>query len=93
VLAAAGQWGLVVDKSEDDEEDGVSIKKVMPGSAADKAGLKADDRLLILDDRWTDSVADCYAAAASVKPGTTVKLKIKRGGKAREVSVTPMPGL
>ena len=57
VLAAAGQWGLVVDKSEDDEEEGVSIKKVMPGSAADKAGLKADDRLLILDDRWTDSVA------------------------------------
>jgi hypothetical protein len=93
VLTTASQWGLVVDKSEDDEEDGVSIKKVMPGSAADKAGLKADDRLLILDDRWTDSVADCYAAAASVKPGMTVKLKIKRGGKTRELSIAPTPGL
>jgi hypothetical protein len=93
VLAAAGQWGMVVDKDEDDEDAGVTIKKVMPESAAAMAGLKPGDRLLTLDDRWTDSVADCYAAAAAVKPGTAVQLTIKREGKERELKVTPAPGL
>jgi len=93
ILAAAGQWGMVVDKDEDDEDAGVTIKKVMPESAAAKAGLKPGDRLLTLDDRWTDSVADCYAAAAAVQPGTAVQLTIKREGKERELKVTPAPGL
>jgi len=93
VLGAAGQWGLVVDKDEDDEEAGVTIKKVMPGSAAAKAGLHAEDRLLVLDDHWTDSVADCYAAAAAVKPRATVRITIKRKGKEQELTITPAPGL
>jgi hypothetical protein len=93
VLAAAAQWGLVVDKDSDDEDAGVTIKKVMPASAAAEAGLKADDRLLTLDDRWTDSVADCYAAAAAVKPGKAVKLTIKRKSKEQQLTIAPRPGL
>jgi S1-C subfamily serine protease len=93
VLSASGQWGMIADKSEDDEDAGVTIKKVMPNSPAAKAGLKAGDRLLTLDDRWTDSVPDCYTAAATVKAGTTVKLKILRDKKDLEISVTPASGL
>ena len=93
VLSAAGQWGLVVDKSEDDEDAGVTVKKVMPDSPAAKAGLKVGDRLLTLDDRWTDSVVDCYAAAGAVKAGTTAKAKIQREGKELEIWITPTSGL
>lgn len=93
VLSAPGQWGMVVAKDEDDDEAGVTIKEVMPDSAAAKAGLKPDDRLLTLDDRWTDSVADCYAATGAVKPGAAVKLTIKRGGKEMDLTITPTPGL
>jgi hypothetical protein len=93
VLAAAGQWGLRVNKDEDDESSGVTIKGVMAGTPAAKAGLKPGDRLLMLDDRWTDTVADCYAAAAAVKPGTAAKATIRRDGKEIELSITPSPGL
>jgi hypothetical protein len=93
ILSAAGQWGLVVNKDEDDEEAGVTIKKVIPNTPAAKAGLQAGDRLLTLDDRWTDSVADCYAAAAGVKAGTAVKVKIVRDGKELQISIAPASGL
>ncbi len=93
ILASPAQWGIVVDKSEDDEEPGVTIKQVMPGSPAAKAGLHANDRLLVLDDRWTDTVVDCFTAAARVKPGTPARLTIRRDGKEMQLTVTPSSGL
>jgi hypothetical protein len=93
VVSAAGQWGMRVTKDEDDDEPGVAIKSVMDGTAAAKAGLKPGDRLLTLDDRWTDTVADCYAAAGAIKPGTTVKVTMRRDGKEMELNVTPASGL
>jgi hypothetical protein len=92
VLAPAAQWGLVLDKQEKDEEAGVTIKEVRAGSAADQAGLKAGDRLVTLDGRWTDSVADTYRAASYVKPGTAAKVRIKRDAKEIELIVKPRAG-
>ena len=69
MLSAAGQWGLVADKDKDDEEAGVTIKEVMPGSAAAAAGLKAGDRLLTLDGRWTDSLPICTRRPATSSRG------------------------
>jgi hypothetical protein len=93
VLAATTQWGLVPEKAEDDEDAGVTIKEVMPGSAAAAAGLKAGDRLLTLDGRWTDSIADLYLAAGYVKAGTAVKVHILRDKKEMTLTVTPVSGL
>lgn len=93
VLAPAGQWGLLLDKEEDDEESGVTINDVLPGSAAAAAGLKAGDRLLTLDGRWTDTLADTYQAAGRIKPGMTAKVHVKREGKEVELTVKPQPGL
>jgi Aspartyl protease/PDZ domain len=92
VLAPAAQWGIVLDKKEKDEEAGVTIKEVRAGSAADQAGLKAGDRLLTLDGRWTDSVADTYLAAGYVKPGAAAKVSIKRGSKEIDLIVKPRAG-
>ncbi|MBY0230690.1 MAG: aspartyl protease family protein [Gemmataceae bacterium] len=92
-LAPSAQWGLLATKDAGDEDEGVDVKGVVPGSAAEKAGLKRGDRLLTLDGRWTDSMVDLYEAAGFVKPGTTVALKVKRDGKEVELKATPARGL
>jgi len=92
VLAPAGLWGLVLDKKVDDDP-GIVIERVLPQSAAAQGGLKSGDRLLTVDDRWTDTVVDCYEAAGHVKPGTAVQVVIKRAGKDIELTVTPQSGL
>lgn len=91
--APAALWGFAVEKAGDDEADGVTVKEVFAGSAAADAGLKAGDRLLTLDGRWTDSVADTYTAAGAVKPGRAAVLVVKRGGKEVKLTAKPVSGL
>ena len=93
VVAASGQWGLVVGKAVEDQVAGVVIETVMPNSAASKAGLKAGDRLLTIDGRWTDSVGDTYQAAGYIKAGQAVPLVINREGKEMKLLITPANGL
>lgn len=93
IVGPAAQWGMVVEKAAGDEEAGVTVKNVLPATAAAAAGLKAGDRLLTLDGRWTDSVLDCYAAAGHVTPGAAVTVLIRRDGKERELTVKPRAGL
>jgi hypothetical protein len=92
VLEPAGQWGLSARKAEDDEA-GVVVKQVLPGSAAAEAGLKVGDRLLTIDGRWTDTLADLYEIAGHIKPGVTVPLSIKRDGKEMVLKIKPRVGL
>jgi hypothetical protein len=93
VLAPAGHWGLVAVKKDGDDEPGVDVKEVLRDSPAATAGIKPGDRLLTLDHRWTDTLADLYLAASYVKPGTAVPVAIKRGGKELVISVKPASGL
>lgn len=93
VLAPAAQWGLVTEKKTGDEEAGVDIKTVRDGSAAAEAGLKAGDRLLTIDGRWTDTLPDLFEIAGHLKPGVTVPLGIKRGGKELELKIKLRAGL
>lgn len=90
VVAPAAVWGFSVDKDGKDEAAGVVVKEVLAGSPAAEGGLKPGDRLLTLDGRWTDSVADTFTAASMVKPGRTVEVVVKRDGK--EVKLTVKPG-
>jgi S1-C subfamily serine protease len=82
-----------VTKEEDDEEAGVTIAEVRPGTPAAEAGLSVGDRLLTLDGRWTDSVAACYEAASCVKPGTGALLVLRRKGNEVKLTVAPRAGL
>jgi hypothetical protein len=47
---------------------------------------------LVLDGRWTDSVLECYEAAALVHPGE-VRVVIKRDGKEISRMLKIQPGL
>jgi membrane-associated protease RseP (regulator of RpoE activity) len=93
ILAPAALWGMQAAKASDDEEAGVTVKEVLPNSPAARAGLQAGDRLLTLDGRWTDTLADLYTAAGYVKPGAVAPLVVKRGGKEIELKVKPAAGL
>ena len=92
VLAPAAQWGVLLHKEDNDKEEGVTIQEVLPGSAAAQAGLQAGDRLLTLDGRWTDSLADAYQAAGHVKPDHGAALVIRRAGQEMELTVKPQIG-
>lgn len=93
VLAPAAVWGFSVDKEKGDEAEGVRVTEVLAKSPAAAGGLKAGDRLLTLDGRWTDSVADTYLAATGAKPGKPVALVVKRDGQDVKLTVTPGKGL
>jgi membrane-associated protease RseP (regulator of RpoE activity) len=92
-VGPTGMWGILLEKKDGDDEFGVTIKEVLAGSAAAKAGLQSGDRLLTLDDRWTDTLTDCYLAASFVKAGTEVEVAVKRNGKDMTVMVKPLAGL
>jgi hypothetical protein len=93
VLAPAAQWGLRAGKKAGDDEAGVDIQEVLADSAAAEAGLKAGDRLLTIDGRWTDSLADLYEIASHLQPGATVPLHIKRQGQEKELKIQLRAGL
>jgi len=93
IVGPKGLWGFTVDEDSDDDEPGITIKEVTPNTPAAKAGLKAGDRLLTLDGRWTDSVADTHQASGFIKPGKTAVLVIKRGETELKLKVSPVNGL
>ncbi len=91
VVGAAGLWGFSV-RPADDDGPGVVVKEVYRDGPVAAAGLKAGDRMLTLDGRWTDSVADAYLAASLVKPGRSAAVVVKRDGKEVKLTVTPTKG-
>jgi hypothetical protein len=93
VLSPAAQWGLTARKQAEDDTAGVDIKEVLAGSAAAEAGLKAGDRLLTIDGRWTDSLADLFEIAGHLKAGATVPIGIKRADKEMELKIKLRVGL
>lgn len=88
----AGVWGLEVAKGKGDEKDGVDVTAVSADGPAAKAGVKAGDRLLTVDGRWTDSVGDTAVATSLVKAGKGVPVVVLRDGKEVTLTVTPAVG-
>jgi hypothetical protein len=92
-LSPSGLWGIKIAKDDNDETAGVRVTEVNKDGPAAKAGLRAGDRLLVLDDRWTDSVNDCYAAASAAPMDGEIVIVIKRDGAEKELKVKPLRGL
>ena len=93
VLSPAAQWGLTARKEAEDEAAGVDIREILAGSAAAEAGLKVGDRLLTIDGRWTDSLADLFEIATYIKPGASVPIGILRAGKEMQLKIKLRAGL
>jgi S1-C subfamily serine protease len=58
---------------------GVLIKKVVPGSLAEKNELKEDDMITEMAGRSTTEVEQVIESVKSMQPGTWLPIKIQRG--------------
>jgi S1-C subfamily serine protease len=86
--------GIIINLSSPDQpEKGVVIELVRPGSAADKAGLRAGDLIIgigdaELKDGGEDGVHQLGSILAKAKPGDKLPLGILRGDKQKILEVT-----
>ncbi len=92
-ISPAGQFGLQVKKPDGDAAPGVTVSHVYPESPAAQAGIESGDRLLILDGRWTDSVADAVEAASFAKAGQSIKLTVVRDKQSLQLELQPKVGI
>lgn len=67
---------------------GVGITTVVPGSPAEKAGLRKDDVILRFDGENITSARKLTRLVSEVAPDHTVRLGISRGGSEQDVTVT-----
>jgi len=67
---------------------GAQVKRVVAGSAAEKAGLQPGDLITELDEEKVDDFAALTDRIATHEPGDTVTLKITRKKKQLDIQVT-----
>jgi putative serine protease PepD len=67
------------------QDGGVRVAAVMPGSAAEAAGLKEGDVITALDDRAIEDLAGFSAVLKEFAPGDAVTVHFERDGKASSV--------
>ncbi len=73
-------------------ENGVVIRKVIPDSAASRAGIQEDDIVIALNGaalagKGTDAVTRFRDAIPEFSPGTNIRLAIVRKGERKEIEV------
>ncbi len=68
--------------------DGALVNAVVPGSPADRAGLKAGDVIVKVDRTAIEGPADVPGAIGRLRPGVKVKLEIWRGGREQTIDAT-----
>jgi serine protease Do len=69
------------------EQDGILIRAVERGSAADRAGLERGDLIVAAGATELDRIETLYEALDAAESGAQLELKIVRGAEERTVSV------
>lgn len=69
-------------------EEGLAITGVLPGSPAEKAGMKGGDIIVKLGESKISGIEDLQSALLKHKIGQTIKVVVKRDGKEMTVEVT-----
>ncbi|MDR2539667.1 MAG: Do family serine endopeptidase [Chlamydiales bacterium] len=67
--------------------EGALISEVIPGSAADQAGLKQGDIILEYDNKPVKSSEGLKTEISLKSPGSTIQLKVKRNQETKSISV------
>lgn len=84
--AEPGYLGVIADDRED-LGAGVRILKVLPGPA-EKAGLKANDLVIGIDDQVIRSMQDFGQRMTAAAAGSKVKFNIQRDARTQSIEVT-----
>lgn len=71
----------------DGSGNGVTLASVMPGGAAYRAGLRADDVITAVDGHPVGEAEDLIVAIRNHRPGDVVTLSFERNGHTRSVQV------
>jgi S1-C subfamily serine protease len=69
--------------------DGVVIEEVRADTPASRAGLMKGDAVTVFDGQRVLNANQFSRLVEETPPGWTVKMTIVRGGKIRELSITP----
>src|SRR5215208_4277658 len=83
-----GQGGELGVRIADADSGGVEIQDVQPGSAADKAGLKAGDVIVEFDSERVRGSRQFARLVRETPTGRSVKATIVRAGKRQDVEMT-----
>jgi S1-C subfamily serine protease len=70
------------------ERDGILVRGVERGGAADRAGIERGDLIVAAGDRDLDRIETLYQVLDGAEVGTTLELTIVRGAEERAVSVS-----
>lgn len=71
-------------------DEAVSIVDVLPGSAADVAGMKVGDRVLTIDGAAFETASQARDALTPHADASPISILIARNGETQTVAVTPM---
>jgi C-terminal processing protease CtpA/Prc len=67
------------------DDGGVRVHAVIPGSPAEKAGLEADDLIMSIDGEPVNNVPDVLSAVAESAKGKTITVTVDRDGETQEL--------
>jgi hypothetical protein len=76
-----------------DKEEVITVRAVLKGGPADRAGVKDGDRLVKFDGRTVLNVDDVQRLAKKMTSGQDVKVTVERGGEKKDLTVKLGEGL
>jgi len=76
-----GVIGVLLDPNDDADEIGVGIQQVSPNGPARRAGIKADDLIVEIEDREIRSRRQLGQLVGDLDPGETISVTIQRGAE------------
>ena len=83
-----GFLGVQVSELHYDAEDGAHIGEVLPGSAAEKAGMKAGDVVIEYNGKKVRNWVLLTKITRALDPGQTVTLKVRRAAQTLDLKIT-----
>lgn len=76
-----------------DEKEEMTVRAILPGSPAEKAGLKVGDQIIGVGRRDTDTADELMKQVNKLTEGEKLTLRIKQGEKTRTLTIELGKGL